>query len=389
MILSENVSVKVCHQNYKYYEDKGYQVTKELDKRNRITVPTQYITVKWTDIPHKSNQKIELKCDICGKKFERKIRYYYLSHENNNIDACSKKCQSVKSMETKIDKYGTVNPAEIAIQIDGNIGRPEKYNIESLKRLCNEKGYQLYEDSLKDCKKITLKTIVTILCLKHNITFQTSVMSLDNKDSCNCPDCLHEKLVSMNNKSSIEEVKEICKEKDYELLTTSIDNCDSKVKYICNKHKDYGIQSTSLYGLKHSKTNCKMCRMPKNESHWNWAGGIASERDKIKNTSQYKQWVQDVFERDNYTCQCCGNSGVYLEAHHLYNFSEYPDLRMDINNGITLCHNCHSIAVPGSFHRVYTQFHNTPEQLEEYINNYKKNHQESQSHDSLLLCSNL
>ena len=62
MILSENVSVKVCHQNYKYYENKGYKITKELDKKNRITVPTQYITVKWTDIPHKSNQKIELKC---------------------------------------------------------------------------------------------------------------------------------------------------------------------------------------------------------------------------------------------------------------------------------------------------------------------------------------
>ena len=61
---------------------------------------------------------------------------------------------------------------------------------------------------------------------------------------------------------------------------------------------------------------------------------------------------------------------------------------MDINNGITLCHNCHSIAVPGSFHSVYTQFHNTPEQLEEYISNYKDYHQEHQLHDSLLLCSN-
>ena len=47
---------------------------------------------------------------------------------------------------------------------------------------------------------------------------------------------------------------------------------------------------------------------------------------------------------------------------------------MDINNGVTLCHNCHSITVPGSFHSVYTQFHNTPEQLDEYINNYKNNH---------------
>ena len=77
-------------------------------------------------------------------------------------------------------------------------------------------------------------------------------MSLDNNDSCNCPQCLHEKLVSVKSKSSIEEVKEICKEKDYELLTTSIENCDSRVKYICNKHRDYGIQSTSLYGLKHN-----------------------------------------------------------------------------------------------------------------------------------------
>ena len=111
MILSEKIDVKVCHQNYKHYENIGYQIKKELDSKNRITVPTQYITVKWTDIPHKSNQKIKLKCDICGKTFERKIRYYYLSHENNDIDACSKKCQSVKSMQTKNNKYGTVNPA--------------------------------------------------------------------------------------------------------------------------------------------------------------------------------------------------------------------------------------------------------------------------------------
>ena len=187
MILSEKVDVKVCHQNYKHYENLGYQIKKELDSKNRITVPTQYITVKWTDIPHKSNQKIELKCDICGKTFERKIRYYYLSHENNDIDACSKKCQSVKSMQTKNNKYGTVNPAEISIQINGNIGRPEKYNIDSLESLCNEKGYQLYKDELNDCKKITMKTIVTVSCLKHNIHFQTSVRSLDNKYSCNFP----------------------------------------------------------------------------------------------------------------------------------------------------------------------------------------------------------
>jgi NUMOD3 motif-containing protein len=30
-----------------------------------------------------------------------------------------------------------------------------------------------------------------------------------------------------------------------------------------------------------------------------------------------------------------------LEAHHILNWREYPELRYDINNGITLCHAHH------------------------------------------------
>ena len=46
MILSENVIVKVCHQNYKYYEDKGYQITKELDKKNSLYAAYFYIAMR-------------------------------------------------------------------------------------------------------------------------------------------------------------------------------------------------------------------------------------------------------------------------------------------------------------------------------------------------------
>ena len=52
--------------------------------------------------------------------------------------------------------------------------------------------------------------------------------------------------------------------------------------------------------------------------------------------------------------------------------------------GITLNKDIHIL-----FHRLYGKGNNTPEQLYEYIENYKKLHKESQNSDSLLLCSNL
>jgi len=111
--------------------------------------------------------------------------------------------------------------------------------------------------------------------------------------------------------------------------------------------------------------------MQSGDLHYNWQGGISSEREKIKISKEYQDWRKEVFKRDNYTCQCCGKRGDYLNAHHIKNFSDYPELRFDVENGISLCENCHSINIKGSFHSVYTQFNNTKEQLEEYIQRYK------------------
>lgn len=57
--------------------------------------------------------------------------------------------------------------------------------------------------------------------------------------------------------------------------------------------------------------------------------------------TEYIAWRTTVFERDAYTCQMCGERGGMLNAHHIKPWKDYPTLRHDIANGITLCLHCH------------------------------------------------
>jgi len=55
----------------------------------------------------------------------------------------------------------------------------------------------------------------------------------------------------------------------------------------------------------------------------------------------YRQWKKAVFERDNYTCRKCSTNEC-LHAHHIKKQKEFPELRFDVCNGLTLCRRCHS-----------------------------------------------
>ena len=72
----------------------------------------------------------------------------------------------------------------------------------------------------------------------------------------------------------------------------------------------------------------------------NWKGGIININNE-RNSIEYREWRLMVFGRDNFICQYCGKRGIYLEAHHKRSWKDYPELRFDIDNGITLCKDCH------------------------------------------------
>jgi len=111
-----------------------------------------------------------------------------------------------------------------------------------------------------------------------------------------------------------------------------------------------------------------------------WKGGITPLNKKIRSSEKYKIWRSKVFERDNWTCQTCNvrGGGVYLEAHHspktfsqiikvdgIKTFEQalkYKKL-WDINNGITLCFDCHNITKKGG-QRNYGFHRNKPNRLD-------------------------
>lgn len=113
---------------------------------------------------------------------------------------------------------------------------------------------------------------------------------------------------------------------------------------------------------------CYRREMVTGENHPNWKGGVNSENRKLRSTPECLKWRQDVLRRDNYQCQCCGSSSN-LNVHHIYNFLDHIDLRLNIDNGLTLCEQCHSAKFKNTFHNMYGTYNNTPEQLRKYILN--------------------
>lgn len=54
--------------------------------------------------------------------------------------------------------------------------------------------------------------------------------------------------------------------------------------------------------------------------------------------TQYKYWMLAVKKRDGWKCKIANENCMgRLEAHHILPWKDYPELRYEINNGITLC----------------------------------------------------
>lgn len=98
-----------------------------------------------------------------------------------------------------------------------------------------------------------------------------------------------------------------------------------------------------LKGIYHHslETKLKMSNSRKGSKCHFWKGGVTPINQQIRTSKEYKDWRLKVFKRDNFTCQECGSRGVTLNADHIKPFAYFPELRLVIENGKTLCKDCH------------------------------------------------
>lgn len=86
------------------------------------------------------------------------------------------------------------------------------------------------------------------------------------------------------------------------------------------------------------------------EKHHNYKEYLTEcDRKKSRNgTLGYASWRRNVIARDHNSCVVCWDIETKLVVHHLNSFSVHKDERVDLDNGVTLCKNCHK-----DFHAQY------------------------------------
>jgi len=76
------------------------------------------------------------------------------------------------------------------------------------------------------------------------------------------------------------------------------------------------------------------------------------------------RWSKKVYAKDRFTCQkCMQQTNENLHAHHIEPKGVYPRLSFKLDNGISLCGDCHR-----QFHREYGIKKGGGKELREWLN---------------------
>jgi hypothetical protein len=156
------------------------------------------------------------------------------------------------------------------------------------------------------------------------------------------------------------------------LIESEYRNTKQRVKYICNCKRE-SIISVDAFLRGH---RCKRCAIETQKKNQNgiFTPNYGRFGDENPNWSPDRStlycgqrgpldgdWVKSILKRDEYICQACTKHSN-LKAHHIYNYADYPELRLEISNGITFCEFCHIY-----FHQLFGYGKNSQAQLDDFL----------------------
>lgn len=361
MIYGQWVETKWNGNNRKLFESKGYDFT----GYNSI------LKVKIIDLSKGSNVRIPIKCDT----FDCDEIFYT---DNNSY------------LKNRIRNPNLQDYCPICIK------KNRKKQIEDIffkiQQTCVEKDYILLS-KIEDYKDN--KSPLEYLCIKHNDKGVLKITWDKLNRNQGCKYCGYD---SLKEKQKFDFVKSKFDEKDYVLLEEFYVNSKTPMSYICKKHPNKNRKIT-LSGIidGHGCRDCgneNSARKISGENHWNWKGGVTTLQLHLRNL--LKSWKFNSLKASGFRCAIT-NSSRNLEIHHLHSFNriflemmekyKFPVFR-DISEYskeelafIEVCflklHDSFGLGVVlnskvhDEFHSIYG-FENTPEQFENFKNNYTK-----------------
>lgn len=220
---------------------------------------------------------------------------------------------------------------------------------------------------LQDISNLKVVDIVDVICDNCNLQFTRTLKNIksfrpkwDGKDICRS--CSF--ILSAHKKPQCN--KEYWKDPNVKSKHgLSIKSSDIFYESIKNRPSIYG-KNNPMYGKKMSDTTKKKMSLARTgkigENATAWKGGKVSITRLVKGFQNRNGWYKKIYERDGFKCVYCGSRDK-IEAHHkipikniidlyklefnnnedLYKFLISLDIILDSNleNGITLCRECH------------------------------------------------
>lgn len=259
------------------------------------------------------------KCEVCNAEF------YNRPSRSEEGKYCSQKCAGVGAALTAFNKRIIVECPTCKKEFRSHPFRLKQSKVLYCSQECYYESMRTVEFiPCEKCKKETLTTPSKLKINKHIYCSKKCAGTLNVKITTECPVC---KRWFEFQPYRLKQSKTLCcsKKCSIKLISTG--------KYLpcefCGK--ETWVIPSRLKKNNHIYCSCECTGFAFRSENYD---------PESRSSKEYKSWSEKVKRRDKKTCQICSGTEK-LHAHHILSWKDHHEKRFDVDNGVTLCQECH------------------------------------------------